>query len=111
MDALTAAVPRDQIATEIDLILGGVKGDPNFHESLARLPWCSVVSLTWDSFAKQIFTQRRWSQNGEWQTFTPDAHESPHFFGTRKGLNFRLWARLNRESAGWRIDARAEGAI
>jgi len=38
-------------------------------------------------------------------------HESPHFFGTRKGLNFRLWARLNRESAGWRIDARAEGAI
>jgi len=72
MDALTAALPRDQIATEIDLILGGVKGDPDFHETLARLPWCGVVSLTWDNFAKQIFTQRRWLQNTEWQAFTPD---------------------------------------
>ena len=39
------------------------------------------------------------------------AHESPHFRRTRKGLNLGFLKRLDGESAGWGIDAGAEGAI
>ncbi len=38
-------------------------------------------------------------------------HESPHFRGTRKGLNLRVSALPDGESAGWGTYARAEGAI
>src|SRR5271165_5610618 len=38
-------------------------------------------------------------------------HESPHFRGTRKGLNLRVSALPAGESAGWGTYARAEGAI
>jgi hypothetical protein len=97
MDALASAVPREQIATEIDLILDGVRGDSNFHEKLAGLPWHGVLSLTWDNFAEQIFIQRRRSQNAEWLTFSLDeTAELPSAARTGQRLFLRPLGDLSR---------------
>lgn len=65
MDAIVSSVPRDRIVREIQDILTKVYPDPDFHEMLAGLPWCGVVSLSWDGFDESRFTKERSSTNGE----------------------------------------------
>jgi predicted ATP-binding protein involved in virulence len=72
MDALVAAVGgrRERVITAISRELSQEAPDLSFHETLAALPWRTLLSLTWDSFAEDVF--KSLSPSGTWKRFTPD---------------------------------------
>lgn len=97
MDAIVSSVPRDRIVREIQDILTKVYPDPDFHEMLAGLPWCGVVSLSWDGFDESRFTKERSSTNGEWRRLTLDkASELPAAIRSGHRLFLRPFGDLSR---------------
>jgi AAA domain, putative AbiEii toxin, Type IV TA system/AAA domain len=71
MKVLLSEVKRDEVTSEIARQLSEIRPAPAFHRSLAALPWHGLLSLTWDSFADEIFTSSRSPR--KWQRFGLDA--------------------------------------